>query len=190
MILACTVRFGHDEELILAQQLGADAVIVRVPQVTAESVAAAIHRVAVTGLALVAVEVGDAGAAPVNCAAKVLLAPGARDFDGWAASCEGVIVRAGAGATQLLEMMVAAESRIETSASAIGLLTLAPAAPLGQGSAWVATELDRLRAAGYTGPLRPDPADPDRGDADVDRVVSDLGYLRAALQTLASASTG
>ena len=58
MKLALTVRYGHDEEMILAQQLGADAVIVRFdlgdPQDTDLNPVA--HRVRVAGLELAGVE--------------------------------------------------------------------------------------------------------------------------------------
>jgi sugar phosphate isomerase/epimerase len=58
MKLALTVRYGYDEELILAQQLGADAVVVRFdlgdPQDT--DLAPAAHRVQVAGLELAGVE--------------------------------------------------------------------------------------------------------------------------------------
>ena len=58
MKLALTVRYGYDEELIFAQQLGADAVVVRFdlgdPQDTALSPVA--HRVQIAGLQLAGVE--------------------------------------------------------------------------------------------------------------------------------------
>jgi hypothetical protein len=57
MKLALTVRYGYDEELIFAQQLGADAVVVRFdlgdPQDT--DLAAVAHRVQVSGLQLAGV---------------------------------------------------------------------------------------------------------------------------------------
>ena len=58
MKLALTVRYGYDEELIFAQQLGADAVIVRFdlgdPRDT--DLAPVAHRVRVAGLQLAGVE--------------------------------------------------------------------------------------------------------------------------------------
>ena len=58
MKLALTVRYGYDEELIFAQQLGADAVVVRFdlgdPQDT--DLAPVANRVQVAGLQLAGVE--------------------------------------------------------------------------------------------------------------------------------------
>ena len=58
MKLALTVRFGYDEELIFAQQLGDDAVIVRVdaPDPRDINLSPAAHRVRVAGLQLAGVE--------------------------------------------------------------------------------------------------------------------------------------
>lgn len=58
MKLAFTTRFGHDEELIFAQQLGADAVVVRfaLGDPTDTNLAPVAHRVRVAGLQLAGVE--------------------------------------------------------------------------------------------------------------------------------------
>ena len=57
MQLVATVRHGYDEELIFAQQLGADAVVVRCQGTTvARDAAGAVHRVRVSGLRLAGIE--------------------------------------------------------------------------------------------------------------------------------------
>jgi hypothetical protein len=55
--LVATVRHGYDEELIFAQQLGADAVVVRCQGTSlARDAASAVHRVQVSGLRLAGIE--------------------------------------------------------------------------------------------------------------------------------------
>ena len=58
MKLALTVRFGYDEELIFAQQLGADAVVVRFDVSGPQDIDLfpVAHRVRVAGLQLAGVE--------------------------------------------------------------------------------------------------------------------------------------
>ena len=58
MKLALTVRYGYDEELIFAQQLGADAVVVRfdLGDLQAPDLSPVVNRVQVAGLQLAGVE--------------------------------------------------------------------------------------------------------------------------------------
>jgi hypothetical protein len=86
MKLALTTRFGHDEELIFAQQLGADGVVVRTdlgdPADT--DLVPVAHRVRVAGLDLAAVELTglpSESSAWSNGLTGALLAAEAADID-------------------------------------------------------------------------------------------------------------
>lgn len=89
MKLACTVRFGHDEELVFAQQLGADAVVarVRVDDPTDLDLGPVVHRTGAAGVALAAVEL--MGLAP--------------QFQAWSNALGGALLAAeAAGVNRLL----------------------------------------------------------------------------------------
>ncbi len=175
MILAATVRFGHDEDLILAQQLGADGVVVHLSELIADAVAAAEHRAQISGLRLLALEIADPDAAPADNASSKLFLPKSADTSAW--SAVGKVIT---------EAVLSPEGLAFAANKDVDLVSLGATPPLGQGEAWLTPQLLILRSAGYMGPVRPHPADPAQGSVEMDRAVSDLGYLRAALQTVAA----
>ena len=169
MKLALTVRYGYDEELILAQQLGADAVVVRFdlgnPRDT--DLSPVVHRVQVTGLQLAAVELfgmsdefqpwsdgltgallaaQDAGVDTLLCASPVRhSATLAEDLEAVVTTAAATEVRICLDSSRLLPeeltWLPAGEVHVEL---AIGL------PPLAAGAGLTSRTADRMRAGGVS----------------------------------------
>jgi len=77
MKLALAVDYGFDEQLILAQQLGADAVVVSLREWRAELLAGARNRVVKSGLELAAIRLPDVGPEDLDALAAMVGAAGA-----------------------------------------------------------------------------------------------------------------